>query len=202
MEYCPGMDLQMYLNTQRNGLSFSEEEAKTIVRQLSDALAYIHSESQIHRDVKLENVAVLHVMDENGNPRVKSVKLLDFGLSKYIGEGDQAVSVVGTTAYMAPEIKAIGRGVISTYGPACDCWSFGVLLYMLLFSKPPEFNSNDDVVLPPISNAPIGPNISALRKWNSLSTEAKSLLIQLLKTSPQDRLTMQQTLQHPWLSSH
>lgn len=93
MEYCPGRDLFDHLELDRTWISFTEPEAKRIFVQLASALAYLHFHQEIHRDVKLENISVLNQRDAMGNLQVK---LLDFGLSKYIGGGSEAITFVGT----------------------------------------------------------------------------------------------------------
>jgi serine/threonine protein kinase len=71
----------------------------------------------------MENI----VLDEQGH-----VQLVDFGFSKWLGQGDRTMTICGTLQYMAPEIAA-GRA----YDRAVDWWSMGVLLHVLLTSRFP-----------------------------------------------------------------
>lgn len=62
------------------------------------------------------------------------LKLIDFGLSDHFKSGNNMHSMLGTPYYIAPEVLELkGPG----YGPKCDCWSIGVITYMLLSGTPP-----------------------------------------------------------------
>lgn len=200
MEYCEGKDLFDVMEHDRNWLKFSEEEARTIFVQLARALAFLHFNREIHRDIKPENIFVLKQRDENGE---LVVKLLDFGLSKFIGDGEQGKTVAGTKIYMAPEINAIRCGHPVSYGESCDCWSVGILLYILLFATTPEFNTERTRVnLPPTNEVLVGANsVGAATTWNQhLSVAARDMLKGLLVTNPVGRYTMLDALMHPWVS--
>eukprot|EP01038_Epipyxis_sp_PR26KG_P007456 gene7456-10166_t len=203
MEYCEGCDLFDYIEKVRQWKSLTEDEARQVFFQLASALSYIHSHSEIHRDIKPENIFMVKSVDENAG---LIVKLLDFGVSKYIGEGgESAVTVAGTVTYMAPEIVAIRRGQPGTYGPSVDCWSLGILLYVLLFSTNPQMRSDGiHVKLPPTVNVKAPNNsIGATDLWNNiLSAEVKDLIQGLLSTDPATRMTMDQALGHPWITNN
>ena len=59
------------------------------------------------------------------------IKIIDFGLSKYISDGEKLETIVGTPYYVAPEV------LTGNYDISCDMWSVGVLLYILLCGYPP-----------------------------------------------------------------
>eukprot|EP01129_Flabellula_baltica_P009585 TRINITY_DN3936_c0_g1_i1.p1 TRINITY_DN3936_c0_g1~~TRINITY_DN3936_c0_g1_i1.p1 ORF type:complete len:416 (+),score=106.38 TRINITY_DN3936_c0_g1_i1:1-1248(+) len=103
---------------------FTEQDAANIMRQVLEALAYIHSNGIIHRDLKLENL-LLSNKKASGNDLI--VKLADFGLSR-IYRGQIVRTACGTPFYVAPEVL-LGTG----YGTEVDMWSAGVMLYILFF---------------------------------------------------------------------
>jgi serine/threonine protein kinase len=92
--------------------------------QMVKALQYIHRHSIVHRDLKLGNILISETMQ---------LKLCDFGLSTRISyQGEKKRTVCGTPNYIAPEIlEEEGHSYES------DIWSLGVILYALLFGKPP-----------------------------------------------------------------
>ncbi len=92
-----------------------------------DGLAAAHTIGVVHRDVKPENVIV------TGTPGSEDVRLVDFGVAQITGQASTgAAGVVGTPSYIAPEV---GEG--RTPDGAADVYAAGVLLYELLFGRPP-----------------------------------------------------------------
>jgi len=130
MEYLAGESLRTLIREGRTG----DLRAKlAIARQITCALAYVHSKGIVHRDVKPDNVRV----DESGG-----VKLMDFGIAK---TDDFSVTAsgftVGTPYYMAPE-------QIRGEKPAhlVDVYAFGVLLFELLTGvRPFEAHTVDEI---------------------------------------------------------
>eukprot|EP01124_Arcella_intermedia_P026391 TRINITY_DN4953_c0_g1_i8.p1 TRINITY_DN4953_c0_g1~~TRINITY_DN4953_c0_g1_i8.p1 ORF type:complete len:883 (-),score=181.92 TRINITY_DN4953_c0_g1_i8:34-2682(-) len=101
----------------QEGLSSSE--AASIMFGLLEAIEFLHQYSVCHRDIKPENILI---MDERD---LKQCKLADYGSSKYLEDDEPMSQVVGTEAYMAPEIRK------GSYTLAVDYWSAGVVAYVL-----------------------------------------------------------------------
>lgn len=103
------------------------DEARRVLGELADGLAWLHSSGKLHRDVKPQNV----IVERSGR-----VVVLDFGLVSELADRlipiEGVGMVVGTPSYIAPEV-AIG----GTATPASDWYSFGVLLYQVLTGDPP-----------------------------------------------------------------
>lgn len=94
----------------------SENEARSIWRQLISTLSYLHSKCIAHRDIKLENVMLTDRYQ---------VKLIDFGFSTCIPNDQKIKIFCGTPSYMAPEIVKKSEYC----GPPTDIYAAGVLLF-------------------------------------------------------------------------
>lgn len=78
---------------------------RTILEQLLSAINYIHGLNIVHRDLKLENLVFLNLVNENTQANDIDIKLIDFGTAKRIkNKINLCKNLVGTTSYMAPEI--------------------------------------------------------------------------------------------------
>jgi calcium/calmodulin-dependent protein kinase I len=163
--------------------TFTEKDAAEIVRQLCEALAYLHERGIVHRDLKLENL----LLKKKGG---LEIKLADFGLSKlYSGQALQ--TACGTPFYVAPDVL-MGTG----YGPAVDMWSVGVLLYVLLSGRLP-FAADSDAELFRLIIA--GNLVWKSPQFDGVSSEAKDLIKKLINTEPEQRWSAKQAIEHPWV---
>lgn len=137
MEYADAGDLQQLLMKRKEAGHFLEALALcALFAQLAMAVAHVHSQKVLHRDLKPSNV----LLTSEG-----LAKLGDFGAAK-VWAGTmvcEQMTCVGSPTYMAPEI-ASGE----PYGPACDIWSLGVLLYELCtFRRPFEGRSLGELLM-------------------------------------------------------
>jgi len=165
---------------------YSESDAKEVMRQLLNAIEYIHSKDIVHRDLKPEN---LLLEDESQDT---NIKLTDFGLSK-IFDTEYMKTACGTPGYVAPEIlNATG------YGSAVDMWSAGVILYILLCGYPPFYNDNDAKLFESIMAANYHFHSPY---WDNISKEAKDVIRALLVVDPIERLTAAQAKEMEWFKS-
>ena len=136
MEECSGGELfqRLALNAKNNQL-YTEKDAARLMKQILEAVNYLHHHGICHRDLKPENI-LLSSMSDNFQ-----LKLIDFGLSKVLKTINGLMTdKVGTVYYMAPEVLQ------GKYTIKCDVWSCGVILYIMLCGNPP-FYSNDEKIL-------------------------------------------------------
>jgi serine/threonine protein kinase/beta-lactam-binding protein with PASTA domain len=120
MEYVPGITLRDAMN---DFGSLDTKKALEIIEPLTEALAAAHSAGILHRDLKPENV----FLSDGGK-----VKLGDFGLAREISEHTQTGSVVGTVAYLSPELVLRGQADARS-----DVYSLGVMIFEMLTGKQP-----------------------------------------------------------------
>jgi calcium/calmodulin-dependent protein kinase I len=164
---------------------FSEKDASLLMRQIFDALAYLHSIGVVHRDLKLENMLLAK---KDG----LEMKLADFGLSKlYSGQALQ--TACGTPFYVAPDIL-MGTG----YGNGVDMWACGVLLYILLSGRLPFHADNDADLFRLIME---GKLVFKSPQFDSVSKDAVDLIKHLLVVDPEKRYTAKQALEHPFVTN-
>jgi len=189
LEYCCGGDLFDAIVRQskygRKGLS--EQAAAVVTQHVLSALAYIHSQSIVHRDVKCENVLLTYVdvpIEKN------TFKLCDFGFATH-DKGEGLSERLGSPDTVAPEV-VIG----SRYGTAADLWSTGVLIYMMLTAKPPFFAPTDREVLIKVRT---GSYSLSGEVWDSVSSPPKSMITSLMVVNPKLRPSAQESLQKEWL---
>jgi serine/threonine protein kinase len=120
-----------------------------------------------------------------------SVKLADFGLSRFFEDARAAATMCGTPTYLAPEMLSSEE-----YGASVDCWAIGVITYILLTGRTPFPTSPVPRLFHSILFRPI-PYPDDL--WVEVSADAKSFVQALLVRDLDERLTVAQALEHPWL---
>lgn len=184
MEKLKGDMLEMILSSEQGRLS--ERITKFLVTQILVALKHLHSKNIVHCDLKPENVLLSSDSD------FPQVKLCDFGFSRIIGEKGFRKSVVGTPAYLAPEVLR-NKG----YNRSLDMWSTGVIIYVSLSGTFP-FNEDEDIN-EQIQNASFmyPPN-----PWKEISSQAIELITNLLQVKMRKRYSVEQSLIHPWLQDY
>lgn len=187
MELLPNGDMFELLRKRR---TFSQTEAASYAECLCRALDYLHSEQLIvHRDVKLENLLV-YTRPEDGRCMTK---LADFGLACRLQSTDQLLyQLCGTPTYVAPEVLAEFG-----YSFKADCWSVGIILFILLCGFPPFGVDEPDEVL--FNRILRGQFHFPAPTFDSVSASAKLLICRLLNTDPNSRLSALDVLNWPWI---
>eukprot|EP00826_Nyctotherus_ovalis_P051376 TRINITY_DN6415_c0_g2_i9.p1 TRINITY_DN6415_c0_g2~~TRINITY_DN6415_c0_g2_i9.p1 ORF type:complete len:337 (-),score=101.95 TRINITY_DN6415_c0_g2_i9:6-1016(-) len=178
IEYCAGGELfQQIVDREK----FTEEEAMSIMEELLRAVSHCHRLGIIHRDLKPENI----MYSSEG-----VLKIIDFGLSMKAG-GVTREEIVGTPCYIAPEVIVSER-----FTKACDIWSLGIVMHVLLSGSVPIGGNTVEEICRKIKMYR-GPGFhSAL--WKDVSEDAKDLLKKMLDPDPEVRITAEEALRHSW----
>lgn len=188
MELCDAGGLHTLL---KEKTSFSEMETRTVIKQMVDAIAYLHDYDIVHRDLKLENI----LLSKPENDELLNIKITDFGLSYVkggVGSDSMMQSVCGTPMYMAPEvIDDLG------YSQQCDIWSIGVIMYLLFTGKPPFMAESEEKLNELIKKGQVDFSDPC---WETCQDSAKNLLLGMLKVDPAHRRTAKEILNHPWIT--
>ena len=208
MEYVPGGDLGRLIADHG---ALSETAAKTMMRQLLDALHYLHDMNITHRDVKPDNILV-------GSLDPFVVKLTDFGLSKMVDNEQTFLrTFCGTLLYCAPEVYSEyaeyddhGRrhprnrykrpATRQRYDHAVDIWSLGGVLFYALTKKPPfpaRSGATHTELLHQIMTKPL--DISPLQEAE-ISDEGIDFVRRMLDRRPESRATVASLQDHVWIS--
>ena len=183
MEYIPGGNI--YSLVPKNGIrTISTKNIVSIMKDVISATYFLHHMYPpiIHRDIKPENV----VLDNN-----MVAKLTDFGWSNYMpGDDSKRTTVCGTPVYLAPEIIN-NRG----HDERVDIWCIGVLMFELMTGFSPF--QGDDVKT-------VKYNISRLKiKWpQEMDRDAADLISRILKYNPEERISLEQILLHPFFTKY
>jgi len=188
LEYCPGGELFdiLYYTNQLDAVT-----ARTYFIQMMKGIKACHDVGIVHRDIKPQNL----LMDGNFQ-----LKLTDFGLSFLGREGVESGRIrmnthyVGTRGYQAPEL--LKR---EPYGKACDIFSAGVVLFILLTGYPPfEQAIKTDKWFNPLYKKDTD-KFWKQHKGCGVDKHCKYLLGRMMAYKAHDRPTLDQVLNHPWV---
>mmetsp|Transcript_19768 Transcript_19768/g.30506 ORF Transcript_19768/g.30506 Transcript_19768/m.30506 type:complete len:480 (+) Transcript_19768:200-1639(+) len=176
-------------------LTISEKQARNLVRSLLEGVGYLHSIGICHRNLKPENVLVGDSVD------MKSVFLTGFSLAarlhqeEYKKKSGLLTDRCGTVSYVAPEVL---RG--SPYSTKVDCWSIGVIVYMVLCGRHPFGGDMSASTL--IENISTGTYEFSSQDRSNVSFLARDFVYRLLQVDSDIRMSIAQALEHPWLCNH
>lgn len=187
MEYLAGGEL-LDMITEHDHLS--ERNARLVIKEVLEAVEYLHDNNVVHRDIKPENILCVN------RSWPLRVKITDFGLSKVLGRGasDRVMrSQCGTAYYLAPEVANREK-----YGKPVDLWACGVVLYVMLAGKFPFYGDTDEKFMRRLRNGVKFPD----KEWRNISPAAKALIKGLLDPNPSTRLTARGALQHRWITGN
>jgi serine/threonine protein kinase len=175
MEYVDGHDLHILV---RDHGPLAYDRAADYIAQVARGIAHAHEMGLIHRDIKPGNL----LLDRNG-----TVKILDLGLARFSGEGDDHSltvahdeKVLGTADYLAPE-QALDSHKVDA---RADIYSLGCTLYFLLTASPPftegtlaqRLMAHQTKVPPPLGD-----------KRPDVPTSLAAIVMKMMAKRPEDR---------------
>ena len=184
MENCSGGDLLSYF--EYHDYELPETKVCEIIHKLSMAVYYLHSYGIVHRDLKPENILMTDLSDS------ADIRLLDFGLSKIIGNDEKCTEPYGTLSFVAPEVLQ-GK----PYDKSVDLWSIGIIAFLLLCGYLPfdDKHSEREIARQTIQDPVPYDN----KIWSKLTPEAKTFVDGLLQKKPEKRYSIKEVLEHPWI---
>lgn len=177
MEYADGGELFDYIVNQTR---VHEREACKFFQQIISGMEYVHKLSVVHRDMKPENLLLDHD---------KSIKIVDFGLSNTFKPDEFLKTAWGSPWYAAPEMIA-GKNY---EGPKADIWSWGVILYALVWGFLPFEDHNTATLYKKILDGDY-------TVPDFISSDVKDLILKVLVTDPEKRYSIEDIKNHKWFS--
>ena len=188
------------------GSPFSEEIVQYLMRQIVEAIKYLHEKGIIHRDIKLDNILVNFENEddmENLNMLKCQIKLIDFGFATYLNDSNLAYSILGSPTNMDPIIlnkynlllkynindKSIG------YNEKVDIYSLGTVCYEMITGQKIFSGKNREEVVKKVENGNYHLPIY-------LSKEIVSFLIGMLKYDEKMRLSADELSRHIFLTKN
>ena len=169
---------------------YTEKQAVETFRPIVDAVRYCHALGIVHRDLKPENLLYA------SSDELSLIKVSDFGFAKFLipKAQEKLFTACGTPSYVSPEIIE-SKG----YDNKVDCWSLGVILYVMLCGFPPFYADDNNTLFNYIKTAEFEFHSPY---WDNVSDNAKDLIRKLLVVKPENRLSTEDILKHPWLTQN
>jgi hypothetical protein len=123
MTLVDGIDLGRHLQ-QRGAPGLPVNDAIRWTLQTCEALAYVHEQHVVHRDVKPQNL----ILGEDG------IVLVDFGIARDLSSDGQGTEGIGTPGFMAPEVLVAGA-----VSPRSDVFGVAATAWTLIAGAPPPY---------------------------------------------------------------
>jgi len=182
LELCEGGDLISQLVSSSD--LYTEQTAKNLLTQLLTVLDFLHSKNIIHKALLPENVLFEKKIGHD-------IKLTGFTLSQVTKDDKEFGVSGGDPSFLAPELISQQE-----YGRPVDCWSLGVITFLLLSGNRP-FNDTNTFKLN--SKIRAGSFEFPDKEWKDVSQEAKDFIKALLTVDAGKRLSAKGALGHPWI---
>ena len=185
-EYIEGGTLGHYLK--KNKFNFTEQQAANMIYQIASGIKYLHTYGIVHRDLKPDNIMITQPND------LGALKIMDFGLSKIVSSQEKMVDGYGTLSYVAPEVL-----LRAPYNKKVDIWSLGIILFYILCGHLP-FKGNREVI---IAEKIVNDDLEFDQdEWEDRSRKAKELIKSCLKKEPEERISINEFLNHSWIKKN
>lgn len=168
-------------------IQFSEEQLRKIGKGVGEALAFLHQNNILHRDIKMENVLI--------DPNFE-VKLIDFGFARFLKEGERTRTLCFTKYAVSPEMA-----LLKPYTNKVDVWAFGILMYELAFGRLPFSEDNIFKEIKDFAHFKRKMEKEDFPQWPSHSKEFIDLMEGIFIYPPEERLSMDQVLAHPFFKA-
>ncbi|EZG43322.1 protein kinase [Gregarina niphandrodes] len=184
LELCDGGELFSKIVSRRH---LKERDARYVCKQILSTLAYLHGQGVVHRDIKAENFLIRKPVVDLCD---SDIVLIDFGMSASLKSGREYLKhVCGSPHYVAPEL------IRKRYREQVDMWAFGIVVYLMMYGQYPfEGPTQKDIAQKVLRQEP---DYNPRRR--RISRTAIDFIRKCLVKNPNDRLTAEAALKHPWI---
>ncbi len=183
MEYLSGGDLLEYVGENL----LTEKISAKIIKEIARGIKYMNLFGLIHRDLKPENIVFAKKND------ITTLKIIDFGLTKTLGNDEKAKEAIGTITYLAPEVFTH-----KPYNHKVDIWSIGIILYFLLSGFLPfdDENLDQDIIAKKVvfSHQEYPKDV-----FGDISNSCLRLIDKCLEKNPDKRISINEFLKDEWV---
>ncbi|CAK82281.1 unnamed protein product (macronuclear) [Paramecium tetraurelia] len=185
LEYCNLGDLDSLLR-QKNIIKLDDHII--FLQDILNAFTTLIRQGIAHRDLKPANVLV----HQEGKRKI--FKLADFGYAKTVFNYKAQIlkSNLGTPAYMSPQLLKEEQ-----YTTKSDIWSFGIILYQIIFNTLPWVGKSEGDLVQKILSVPI-----AFPQYPKISTVCQDLIINCLQANEDKRINWDDLFRHPYVCSY
>lgn len=182
-DYCEGGDLFNFILKNK---IFSEDLVKIIIKQLLDALVYLHGRGLAHTNIKPENILIFKQINAS-NINDITIKISDLASASLLSSKSNKINpkLISSPFYLAPEF------IESNFNELSDLWSVGAIAYTLLCGKPPYVGKPHEIIFKILHEN------YEFTQYHSES--AKSFISSLMNRDIQSRFNAKEALQHFWL---
>ena len=183
MEYLSGGDLLEYVGEN----ILTEKISAKIIKEIARGIKYMNLFGLIHRDLKPENIVFAKKND------ITTLKIIDFGLTKTLGNDEKAKEAIGTITYLAPEVFTH-----KPYNHKVDIWSIGIILYFLLSGCLPFDDEKLDQDI--IGKKVVFSNQEYPKEFfGDRSNSCLRLIDKCLEKNPEKRISINEFLKDEWV---
>ena len=189
LELLEGGELLNYISAKE---SLGPKDCGRAMRCLLEGIDHMAENKIMHRDLKPDNL----IFKEKNRMEFGTMKIVDFGLATVHDIPEYLFKRCGTPGFVAPEVINAPSNENIHYTPKCDVFSAGVIFYILLTEKSPFDGKSFKEILQKNKQCKIDYKNPKLKK----NKAALDLLVQMLETDPEKRISAKQALQHKYFA--
>lgn len=190
MDFIDSSRIKNFIDFKNSKTLFNERDVKYVIKSLASAVQYCHDRKIILRNITADSVMVRKT---NDNAKPLEVCIADFSFATVVGSSkvlaDHPLFDWSDVPYIAPEAL-----VGNTYSTPMDCWSLGILTYLMLTGMLPFASEDDRTLVHSIKTAAFSYPVNL-----DISSQARYFIGQLLHAEPNERFLAKHIAKDQWI---